>query len=292
MLQYRRSCCITGKVFLFSLSLCQKRPFPACGILHSGIKSEMEGDGMRKYFFSEKLTEGILYRKSGKLTVCVHGGILEAGFHGPNVPRKISWQGLPCLVQTSPAFPGCKVEALCIEAPERKKKRWICVNQALLKDAIGFFLEHGQLEELGDCGLPVRRNACLLNMKADFLTDSIFLNIKIARAGTDAVLGRNIRRCSTITDSQIIEYISILSTPEHVHLRAVLLLIRQHWLDRAVPEAVSRRRTYESLKTGIGFGMSFWTADIEMDAAGIRLFRCREETGVLLQRYGPRMEML
>lgn len=34
--------------------------------------------------------------------------------------------------------------------------------------------------------------------------------------------------------------------------------------------------------------MSFLTADIEMDAAGIRLFRCREETGVLLQRYGPR----
>lgn len=28
---------------------------------------------MRKYFFSEKLTEGILYRKSGKLTFCVHG---------------------------------------------------------------------------------------------------------------------------------------------------------------------------------------------------------------------------
>lgn len=76
-----------------------------------------------KIFFSEKLTEGILYRKSGKLTVCVHGGILEAGFHVPNVPKKISWQGLPCLVQTSPAFPGCKVEALCIEAPERKKEK-------------------------------------------------------------------------------------------------------------------------------------------------------------------------
>lgn len=95
-----------------------------------------------------------------------------------------------------------------------------------------------------------------------------------------------------ITGSQIMEYVSILSTPEYAHLRAGLLLIRQHGLDCAIPEAVSKRRTYESLKTGIGFGMLFWTADIEMDAAGIRLFRCWKKTGVLLQRYGPRTEML
>lgn len=88
------------------------------------------------------------------------------------------------------------------------------------------------------------RPTCPEKCPPDFLTDSIFLNIKIARA--------------------------------------VLLLICQHGLDRAIPEAVSKRRTYESLKTGIGFGMSFLTADIEMDAAGIRLFRCWEETGVLL----------
>lgn len=101
-------------------------------------------------------------------SLCSWGGILEAGFHGPNVPSKISWQGLPCLVQTSPAFPGCKGEALCIEAPERKKKSCICVNLALLKDAIGFFLEHGHLEELGDCGLPVRRNAHLISLRTAF----------------------------------------------------------------------------------------------------------------------------
>jgi hypothetical protein len=60
-------------------------------------------------------------------------------------------------------------------------------------------------------------------MKADFLTDSIFLNIKIAKAGTDAVL----------------------------------LLIRQHGLDRAILESVSKRRVYEALKTWISSGMSF-----------------------------------
>lgn len=88
------------------------------------------------------------------------------------------------------------------------------------------------------------------------------------------------------------EYISILNTPEHTHLGAVMLLIRQHGLNRAIPEAASKRRTYESLKTGIGFGVSFWTADIEMDAAGICLFLCWEETVVLLQRYESRTEML
>lgn len=52
---------------------------------------------MRKYFFSEKLTEGILYRKSGKLTACVHGASWKPDSMGPNVPKKFPGMACPAL---------------------------------------------------------------------------------------------------------------------------------------------------------------------------------------------------
>ena len=98
---------------------------------------------MEKYFFDERLEEAILYAKSRILTAVVSGTEYNAVFPPGRTPKNVQRNKTPCLVRKCSSAEGsCMVEAVSADSPEMEKKKWICMDPLLFKNATGFFLEN------------------------------------------------------------------------------------------------------------------------------------------------------
>ena len=68
---------------------------------------------MAKYYFREKLEEGILYTKSGILTTVISGAEYKAVFTPGRNPKHVERESIPCLAsKCSNTEMKCMVEAV------------------------------------------------------------------------------------------------------------------------------------------------------------------------------------
>lgn len=147
---------------------------------------------MEKYFFEERLEEGILYVKSGILTAAVSGTEYNAVFPPGRAPKNIQRNKIPCLARRcNSAEEGCMVEAVSADSMETEKKEWICMDPLLFKNATGFFLENHSMAEMAGHYTNFRKDQAIASIHIDFTADGTMIDAKVSMAGIETAFGKN-----------------------------------------------------------------------------------------------------
>lgn len=240
---------------------------------------------MKKYFFEEKLEEGILIQKPGRMlpSVIINGKEEDAVCPWRGIFPKRMEYGMPCLAGRGGTEGFYHIYAISLDHAEDVAKNWICISAELIERAIGFFLENYQMEGFNADYKHVIRNANLRQAHVDYLAGGLMIEIKCSFAGLNAVCrNRKQGRGLMPTAWQMLEFINLLNTPDYWGKRAVFLLVLQQGLDDGHLHPVSSGIMYESLKTALCMGVEFWSMAFGFDKEGISMVSCRNIDELIL----------
>ena len=147
---------------------------------------------MLKYYFKEKLEEGILYAKSGILTTVISGTEYKAVFPPGRSPKHVERESIPCLARKcSNTEMKCMVEAVSADSLELEKKDWICINPLLLKNAAEFFLGSYSMPEITRCYPNYKKDQIIASQCIDFIaSDGTMIDLKVLKTGVETAYGR------------------------------------------------------------------------------------------------------
>lgn len=238
---------------------------------------------MEKYYFEEKLEEGVLYQKCGTLTAATGSTEYNPVFPPGRTPRNAEKNRIPCLIHrcNGSKKDSCMIEAVSIDNPEQERKGWICISPILLEDAVNFFLLKNIMDKMTGSFKNYSRDQKIASLYLDFVTDNgIMIELKDSFAGINAAFTRTQQKSPPVlTPGKIMGYINILSIPKYAGNRMILLVIHQHGQICENYDFAMNGLTYESFKTGCMFGLEIWIASIQTDAEGISLlsYRCITE---------------
>lgn len=240
---------------------------------------------MRKYFFKEKLEKGILIKRPGRMFPSVFVNGMEAMAACPswrNFCKHIE-NGASCLVRRSGVEGYYQICAVALGDADGTGKNWICTSAAIFEEAIGFFLEKHQVQELNADYGNVIRNAVPKPAPVDYFAGDIMIEIKCSFEWIYKMC-RNRKHGSELmpTAYQMLRFVNLMNTPAYSGKRAVFLLIQQNGVDSGQLHPVSSGIMFESLKTMMRMGMEFWLAGMEFDAEGISLVSCQNVGGMVL----------
>ena len=234
---------------------------------------------MAKYYFREKLEEGVLYTKSGILTAAIRGTEYKAVFPPGRSPKHVERESIPCLARKcSNTEMKCMVEAVSADSLELEKKDWICINPLLLKNAAEFFLGSYSMPEITRCYPNYKKDQIIASQCIDFIaSDGTMIDLRFLKTGVDTAYGRKQNGSySILTPGFIMGYVNILNIPKYTENRMILLFVQQREPVSQNPVPAMNGKTYESVRTGCAYGLEFWNAVIRADAEGISLcsYKC------------------
>lgn len=238
---------------------------------------------MKKYYFKEKLQEGILYQKRGILTAASGSTEYKPVFPPGRTPRNVERDRIPCLIHrcSRSGKDSCMVEAVSMDSPEQESKTWLCTSPVLFEDAVDFFLSKNMMKEMTGSFKYYSRDRKIASLRLDFVTDNnAVIELKSSFTGIDAVFNKTQKQSyPVLTPGQIMGYVNILNIPKYAENRMILLVIHQHGQICENFDFAMNGLTYESFKTGCVFGLEIWTASMQTDADGISLlsYRCITE---------------
>lgn len=241
---------------------------------------------MEKYGFEKKLKEAVLIKKDSKTTAMVQDGeVMEICCPGL-CSRNVSENGSPCLVLENEIPSGEKytVAAFSLDSPNRENKGWICLKPAIFEEAVQFFLNNGQMEEMaGGCkavhGKPNNGMA-----GSGFVAGDAYIELNVPDAILDAAGGGWVQIKSLfLTPEKIEKYKNIIFGVRGRRKKMIFLTVFQHGLN-------DRMQSFFCKELGRFFGMDmdekteFWVADLKLEPDGITLVSCQNITeSVLLE---------
>jgi sugar fermentation stimulation protein A len=157
---------------------------------------------MSRYIFPGRLVEGLIKSRPNRfiMEVQVDGALCRC--HCPVTGRigSIKFENIPCLL--SKGVEGRKtpytVEAISLDPPGSRKKKWIGINQGRVNDYVAFFLKENAFEKIFPSVGTVDREVKLGDSRIDFLINGRdYLEVKtplkdIPCEGHPSYKGRNI----------------------------------------------------------------------------------------------------
>ena len=129
------------------------------------------------YKFDEDLTEGIIKERKGQFILIVKIKDKEYRCHCPTTGGigGIILNNIPCLMSKSnnpKRSTEYTVEAISLDKPNIKNKKWIGINQVKANKYIEFFLKEGQFNKMIKNVKDVKREQTLGDSKLDFLVNN------------------------------------------------------------------------------------------------------------------------
>jgi sugar fermentation stimulation protein A len=157
---------------------------------------------MSRYIFPGRLVEGLIKSRPNRfiMEVQVDGALCRC--HCPVTGRigSIKFENIPCLL--SKGVEGRKtpytVEAISLDPPGSRKKKWIGINQGRVNDYVAFFLKENAFEKIFPSVETLHREVKLGDSRIDFLINGRdYLEVKtplkdIPCEGHPSYKGRNI----------------------------------------------------------------------------------------------------
>jgi len=144
------------------------------------------GKKIKKSFFkfSEELTEGIIKERKGQFILFVKVKDKEYRCHCPTTGSVggIILKNIPCLLSKSnnpKRATDYTVEAISLDKPDVKNKKWIGINQVKANKYIDFFLKEGNFNKMFKKVTDVKREQKLGESKLDFLiNNNCYIEVK------------------------------------------------------------------------------------------------------------------
>ena len=137
-----------------------------------------------KYNFKEKLIEGIIQKRLNRFILTVKINDIEYKCHCPSTGSigNIILENIPCLLSKSQNKKRATlytVEAISLDKPNVKNKKWIGINLINSNKYIDFFLNKEMLGKMINSITSIKREIKLGNSKIDFLINkNCYLEVK------------------------------------------------------------------------------------------------------------------
>jgi sugar fermentation stimulation protein A len=235
---------------------------------------------MKKLLFPRPLAEGLIKSRPNRFIMNVEVGGATIKCHCPSTGRigSIRFEDVPCLL--SQGGVGRKtpytVEAISLDAPGRRKKRWIGINQTRANDYVAFFLREGALGDMFPDIATIAREVKLGDSRIDFLVNGRdYVEVKMPLndlpcEGHPNYIGRDPR---PISYERIVKHFTDVGNSISAGSRAIFLLCYGY---DAPPFTVPVPRLQERLivdaaRKATDQGLENWQINFAIDAEGVAL---------------------
>ena len=127
--------------------------------------------------FDEELTEGIIKERKGQFILFVKVKDKEYRCHCPTTGGVggVILKNIPCLMSRSKnpkRTTEFTVEAISLDKPGVKNKKWIGINQVKANRYVEYFLKEGKFDKMFKKVTDIKREQTLGNSKLDFLVNN------------------------------------------------------------------------------------------------------------------------
>ncbi|MBU1557756.1 DNA/RNA nuclease SfsA [Patescibacteria group bacterium] len=142
------------------------------------------------YKFPKPLTEGLIKSRPNRFIMFVELENPKTGkkklekCHCPSTGRigNVIFENIPCLVSEA-ENPDRKtkytVEAISLDSPKKKSKKWIGINQVKMNRYVEYFLKEKQFGKMIPNGEETKRERKLGNSRIDFQAEKNFIEVKM-----------------------------------------------------------------------------------------------------------------
>jgi len=236
---------------------------------------------MKKYIFSDRLVEGLIKSRPNRFIMEVEVDGTLCRCHCPVTGRigSIRFEDIPCLL--SKGGEGRKtpytVEAISLDAPGKKKKEWIGINQGRVNDYVAFYLRENAFDKIFSSVEAVGREVKLGDSRIDFLVNGRdYLEVKtllkdIPCEGHSKYKGRDI---TPIMPERMLKHFAETAGAIRDGSRSIFLLC---YMYDAVPfktptkEEGRDERIVSAVHRAEKKGVENWQANFAFDAEGVSL---------------------
>ncbi|NOZ81017.1 MAG: DNA/RNA nuclease SfsA [DPANN group archaeon] len=237
---------------------------------------------MDAYAFAEPLEEGIILERPNRFIMMVQKGGKVHRCHCPSTGRigNLVFRDIPCLLssaRTEGRSTAYTVEAISLDAPEKKRKSWIGINQGKVNAYVEHFLRTGQLDGMIKKGATVERERKLGDSRIDFRIGRHYLEVKMPLI-TLPTGGPALRKPGSRFDSfdRLIRHFHDLGRSLHGDSRALVILCYAYDARPFQPPPLDRTnsRIIRAAREASRKGVENWQINMRVTPKGVRLLKC------------------
>lgn len=234
---------------------------------------------MEKFRVGNELKEAVLTYEGGQLYVVVGGEKRRVRSPVLLKVNSIEEKGVACLISEENGDLEVEVVAVLFDDLRREGKDWICVTPMLMEEAVGFFLEHHQMEKMVNDYGAVRRGKI-----ADFvIDDACIIELRLPRASVKKETGSYVMASSLFQSAEHLRK-SLDKITVHDKIKQVIFLVLQPYKGDASLKTAMQEEIRKVLQDASAQGLTveFWTAEMQIEADGISLLSYENVTGMLI----------
>lgn len=232
---------------------------------------------MEKYRFENEMREAVLFYEDGQPYVVVGGEKRRVRSPVSLKVNDIGEKGVVCLI--SEGTGDSEVVAVLFDDLRREGKDWISVNPMLMEQAVGFFLEHHQMERMVNNYEAVMRGRI-----ADYVIDDVcIIELRLPWASVKKDTGSYVVTASLPQSAEHLKK-SLDRIILHSEIKRVILLILLPYKGDSLIKTAMREEIRQVLEEASAKGLTveFWTAEIQFEADGISLLSYENVTDMLV----------
>jgi sugar fermentation stimulation protein A len=236
-----------------------------------------------KYPFEKKLSEGLIKSRPNRfiMQVEIEGRLLRC--HCPSTGRigSLRFRDIPCLLSKSGKQgrkTPCTVEAISLDPPEKKNKKWVGINQVVANRYVEFFLVRGKLARMVGNGKAARRERKLGRSRIDFAVENTYIEVKTLLMDLDTS-GHPMHRAAMprfVSFQRLIKHFGDLSAALRKGSRAIVLLCYLYDAKPFHPPPPDRHSLpiEKAAMMAEHRGVENWQINLVLDREGVRLAKC------------------
>ena len=235
------------------------------------------------YKFNPNLIEGVIQERIGSFVMMVKhkNGILKC--HCPtmcSIGNIKNLKNRPCLLSHSSDTnrnTQYTVEAISLDSPNSKNKKWIGINQTKANKYFEYFLKQGRFTEIFPEGVKkVEREKFFNKSKFDFKIDDTFLEVKTPLHFLSMEIPKNIevKKTKLSPGNRLLKHVKDLQNYLKLNKRAIMVVICMYDSDGFMREKKENCYKYDEVdkefkecyKMGLeGFQVNFKMTNKEID---------------------------
>lgn len=232
---------------------------------------------MEKLIFGKELKEAVLFYEGGQPYVVVGGEKRRVRSPVSLKVNDIGEKGVACLISEGTC--DSEVVAVLFDDLRREEKDWISVNPMLMEEAVGFFLEHHQMERMVNNYEAVMRGRI-----ADYVIDDVcIIELRIPRTAVKKETGSYVVAASLFQSAEHLKK-SLDRIIRHSEIKRVIFLILLPYKGDSLLKTAMREEITQVLEEASAKGLTveFWTAEMQFEADGISLLSYENVTDMLI----------
>jgi len=236
-----------------------------------------------KFLFPEKLAEGVIKSRPNRFIMVVEAEGRTMRCHCPSTGRigSLRFKDISCLLSKS-RDAGRKtpytVEAISLDAPDARRKRWIGINPVAANKYVEFFLTRGALAKMVKGGERARRERKLGKSRIDFaIGDKTYIEVKTLLMDLETEGHPQHRKTMPKFTSfqRLIKHFGELSKALRHGSRAIVLLCYLYDAKpfKVPPPDKGTMKIQRAAQMAQKAGVENWQIDLVVDGGGVTLSR-------------------